>query len=177
MSSSDSINDNNTERFVELLGTQERDLFSYVYALTMNWDDAQEIMQRVRIRLWQQFDRYDEAKPFGPWARAVAYYLVLAFRKERKRQREYFTEAVLELVSETYEKGSDQIGHRREALLQCLEKLSADQRSLVNKCYAQNRKIIDVAEQLGLTPGALRQSLLRIRRLLQQCVKKNAPTV
>lgn len=167
-----SNSDANTERFVELLGAHERELFAYVYALTVNWEDAQEIMQRVRIRLWQQFDTYDEAKPFGAWARAVSYYLVLAFRKERSRQREYFAEGVLELVSDTYEQGVDQFGQRREALLKCLEKLTNEQRGMVDRCYANNEKIVDVADQLGVTSGALRQSLFRIRKSLQDCVRR-----
>ncbi|TWU30463.1 sigma-70 family RNA polymerase sigma factor [Bythopirellula polymerisocia] len=169
-----SNSDANTERFVELLGAHERELIAYVYALTMNWNDAQEIMQRVRIRLWQQFDSYDEAKPFGAWARAVSYYLVLAFRKEKSRQREYFAEAVLELVSETYERGVDQAVQRREALMKCLDKLSAEQRGVVDRCYANNEKIVDVAQQMGITSGALRQSLFRIRKSLQDCVQRFA---
>ncbi len=167
-----SKSDPNTERFVELLGAHERELFAYVYALTTNWDDAQEVMQRVRIRLWQQFDSYDEAKPFGAWARAVSYYLVLAFRKERSRQREYFAEAVLELISETYERGVDQLVQRREALLKCLDKLSVEQRNVVDRCYAKNERIAEVADQMGLSSGALRQSLFRIRKVLQNCVRR-----
>ena len=61
-----------TEQFLELLGACERSLFAYVYALAPNWQDAEEIMQRVRIRIWQQFDQYDEAKSFDAWARAIA---------------------------------------------------------------------------------------------------------
>ena len=73
---------NPDRRFVEILGAHERELFGYIFSLTSNWDDSQEVMQRLRIRLWEQFDRYDASRPFGAWARAVAYYLVLAFRKE-----------------------------------------------------------------------------------------------
>ncbi len=84
-----------TEQFVQLLGAHEREIFSYVFSLTGNWNDAQELMQRVRIRMWQQFSQYDDSKPFGAWGRAIAYYLVLAFRKEKSRQRTYFSEQIL----------------------------------------------------------------------------------
>ena len=110
--------------------------------------------------------------PSGLGPRAVTYYLVLAFRTERTRQREYFAEAVLELVSETYERGVDQMEHRREALMSCLQKLTAEQRGVIDRCYARSEPIVAVAEQMGLTPGALRQSLFRIRRSLQQCVQR-----
>src|SRR5262245_3143405 len=90
------------QRFVELLGAHARELFGYIFSLTANWDDSQEIMQRLRIRIWEQFERYDQERPFGAWARAIAYYLVLAFRKERSRQREFFTERVIQLLDEAY---------------------------------------------------------------------------
>ena len=75
--------DPKTEQFLKLLGAHERSLFAYVYAIAPNWQDAEEIMQRVRIRIWQQFAQYDEARDFNAWARAIAYYLVLAYRKEK----------------------------------------------------------------------------------------------
>jgi DNA-directed RNA polymerase specialized sigma24 family protein len=92
-----------TEEFLRLLGAHERNLFAYVYALAPNWQDAEEVMQRLRIRIWQQFDQYETDKPFDAWARAIAYYLVLAFRKEKSRQREFFAERILEAVSREFE--------------------------------------------------------------------------
>jgi RNA polymerase sigma-70 factor, ECF subfamily len=167
--------DGGAERFVTLLGSHEREIFAYVFTLLANWDDAQEVMQRVRIRLWQQFDRYDDEKPFGAWARAVAYYLVLAYRKEQSRQREFFSQKIMELVSDTFEEVSEAIAERREALLDCVQKLRADQRRLVDVYYSRNQQIADVAETLGVEPGALRQSLFRIRKILRDCVRRTAP--
>ena len=102
LSESASLPDGNpkTEQFLKLLGACERSLFAYVYALAPNWQDAEEIMQRVRIRIWQQFDQYEADKSFEAWARAIAYYLVLAYRKEKSRQREFFNERVLEAIGD-----------------------------------------------------------------------------
>jgi RNA polymerase sigma-70 factor (ECF subfamily) len=163
----------NTEQFVTLLGAHEREIFRYIYALTGNWADAQEVMQRVRIRIWQQFDQYDDEKPFGPWARAIAYYLVLAYRKERSRQKEFFSENVLDSISITFSEVADTLDDRREALLGCLEKLPSEQRQLVDNYYARNEPVASVAESLGLSSGALRQALFRIRRALQRCVERS----
>ncbi len=106
-----------TLELLSLLGAHERSLFAYVCALTPNWQDAEEIMQQVRIRIWQDFDQYDPAKPFGSWARAIAYYLTLAFRKERSRQREFFSERILEEVSLAYETVAESANERRAAHL------------------------------------------------------------
>jgi RNA polymerase sigma-70 factor (ECF subfamily) len=163
------------QRFVELLGAHERELFGYIFSLTANWDDSQEIMQRVRIRVWEQFDRYDASRPFGAWARAIAYYLVLAFRKERFRQREYFTERVIQLLDEAYAKSSEGMGRTREALVDCLARLSSEKQKLVTDYYSPGGAA-PLAESLGMTSNSLRQAVHRIRRQLYDCVQRKLRT-
>ena len=162
-----------TEQFLKLLGAHERNLFAYVYALAPNWQDAEEVMQRVRIRIWQQFDQYDVEKPFDAWARAIAYYLVLAYRKEKKRQREFFSERVLEAIGQQFDTHLHGASERRDALLNCLNKLEVRKRELVTKYYSSARETSEsIANMLSMTPNALRQSLFRIRKVLLECVER-----
>jgi RNA polymerase sigma-70 factor (ECF subfamily) len=162
-----------TEQFLRLLGAHERSLFAYVYALAPNWQDAEEVMQRVRIRIWQQFDQYDAEKPFDAWARAIAYYLVLAYRKEKSRQREFFTEAILEAVSNQFNVHLENADARRDALLRCVEKLDGRRRDLVIAYYSSARNTSEtIATKLSMTPNALRQSMYRIRKILLDCVTR-----
>lgn len=161
-----------TVELLKLLGPQERNLFTYVFALTANWQDAEEVMQEVRLRIWQEFDQYDPAKPFGCWARAIAYYAVLTYRKKKNREREFFGEAVLQEVSDTYETLVDSSNERRAALFQCMDKLSAPNRKVVENYYLSAEPARSVAERLSMTPNALRQLLFRIRKTLFECVER-----
>src|SRR5262249_5832302 len=107
------------------------------------------------------------------WARAIAYYLVLAYRKEKSRQREFFTERILEAVSEQFEAHLGQAADRRDALLGCLDKLEGRKRDLVTSYYSSARPTSEtIAKKLSLTPNALRQSLFRIRKVLLECVER-----
>ena len=162
-----------TEEFLRLLGAHERSLFAYVYALAPGWEDAEEVMQRLRIRVWQQFDQYESDKPFDAWARAIAYYLVLAYRKEKSRQREFFAERILEAVSGQYERHSERANERRDVLVGCLDKLEGHKRDLVHTYYSSAKQSSEtIAEALSMTPNALRQSLFRIRKTLLDCVER-----
>jgi RNA polymerase sigma-70 factor (ECF subfamily) len=158
-------------QLIELLGSHERDLFGYIFSMTGNWDDSQEIMQRLRIRIWEQFAQYDASRPFGAWARAIAYYLVLAFRKEKSRQREYFTERVIQLLDDAYSTAGAGISNSREALVECLDKLSTDKQRLVTEYYVPGGPA-ELAASLGKSANSLRQAVLRIRRLLLECVQR-----
>jgi RNA polymerase sigma-70 factor, ECF subfamily len=161
-----------TVELLRLLGSHERGLFAYVYTLVPNWQDAEEIMQQVRIRIWQDFDRYDPAKPFGSWARAIAYYAVLTYRRKKGREREYFSESVLEKVSVAYESAIvDSTHDRRAALQQCLGRLSERNRQIVENYYFSADPASKLAERLSMTPNALRQLLFRIRKTLFHCIE------
>jgi RNA polymerase sigma-70 factor, ECF subfamily len=163
-----------TERFLQLLGAHDRGLFAYIYSLTANWQDAEEVMQRLRIRVWQQFGDYEEDKPFAAWARAIAYYLVLAYRKEKSRQREFFAERILEAVSHQFESHAERLNERREALIRCLDKLDGRKRELVNEYYSSKKDSSErIAQKLSITPNALRQSLFRVRKMLYACVERS----
>lgn len=161
-----------TLELLSLLGAHERSLFAYVCALTPNWQDAEEIMQQVRIRIWQEFDQYDSAKPFSCWARAIAYYLTLAYRKQKSRQREFFSERILEEVSLAYETVADSANERRTALISCLEKLGNHKRRVVEEYYLSAEPARRIADRLSMTPNALRQLLFRIRKMLFECVER-----
>lgn len=164
-----------TEEFLRLLGTHERDLFAYVYALIPNWQDAEEIMQRLRIRIWQQFDQYEPNKSFDAWARAIAYYLVLAYREERGRQGHCLAEAALEAICCRYEQGAERADERRDILIKCLDGLEGRKQDLVREYYSQFSKRPSaeaIATKLSMTPNAVRQSLFRIRRMLLECVER-----
>jgi RNA polymerase sigma-70 factor (ECF subfamily) len=171
------VEDRKTEQFLKLLGAHERSLFAYVYAIAPNWQDAEEIMQRVRIRIWQQFAQYDESRDFNAWARAIAYYLVLAYRKEKGRQREVFGQALIDAISDQFEDHLEQAGDRRKALVGCLEKLDSERRNLVTEYYSTAREASEsIAAKLSLTPNALRQSIFRIRKVLLGCVERTLRT-
>jgi len=157
------------KRFVELLGSHERQIFRYIYSLTANWDDAEEVMQRVRIRLWEQFCHYDEGKSFAGWARAIAYYLVLAYRKEKNRR--IFSESALLQLSQTYESSLADIDQRHEAMLECLAKLPPENRQLALEYYSDLGGVDKIAKKAGITIAALRQQLYRIRKKLNHCIQ------
>ena len=131
-------------------------IYQLAFRYLRNKEDAEEVMQRLRIRIWQQFDQYETDKPFDAWARAIAYYLVLAFRKEKSRQREFFAERILEAVSSQYEKHLERANERRDVLVGCLDKLEGHKRELVQTYYSSGKQSSDViAESLSMTPNAL----------------------
>jgi RNA polymerase sigma-70 factor, ECF subfamily len=168
---SDSVENGRNRRFVELLGQNEQQLNAFVLALVPHWPDADEIVQKTRIRLWEQFDKYDSEKDFGAWARTIAYYQVLTHRKEVGRRSTLLTTVALEKLAEEAERVGD-MSSRHAALAECLERLPASQRDLLARCYGGEESIQHLSQGLGRSFNAIRQALFRLRRALYRCVEQ-----
>lgn len=61
---------------------------------------------------------------------------------------------------------------QQEALLDCMNKLSAVDLELVKLCYGSQCSFREVAEQLGRSPQSVYDSLSRIRRVLLECIDR-----
>jgi RNA polymerase sigma-70 factor (ECF subfamily) len=164
--------DARAREFVRLLGLHEQELVSYIVSLVPNWADADEIAQETRLRLWEQFDCYDPAKDFGAWARAIAHFMVLAYRKESQRAAARFSDRFVDLVAIEAASLSSKNPSLLDALSDCMAKLGQAARELLWACYAGTETIKDVAIRLGRSVRGTQQSVAKIRTDLQRCIER-----
>lgn len=163
--------DSRTPDFVRLLGEHDGRLHAYILSLVPNWADAHELAQEVRLRLWEQFDQYDASGDFGAWARTIAYYKVLAYRKTSARQSARLSAEFVESIAQDSPPSAEASQARHHALLACLEKLAVQQRQLLMRYYAGNQSMKEIAAETGRSFDALRQSVLRLRKVLSRCIQ------
>jgi RNA polymerase sigma-70 factor, ECF subfamily len=157
--------------FVQLLAAHEHRIGSYVLALMPNWNDAEEIIQQTKLRLWEQFGAYDAEKDFGAWACVIARYEVLTFRTRAARSRIQFSQELVDRLSDELPEVVVESDQRLAFLEQCVKKLTRWQRDLLQRCCLAKDSTKGVASQLGRKTGATRQALLRIRRELYLCIE------
>jgi len=166
--------DARTREFVRLLGAHEQELSGYVVSLVPHWADADEIIQETKLRLWEQFDQYDPTKDFGGWARAIAYFMVLAYRKQSQRASARFSQQFVDVVSREAASLATEAYPLRQALDDCIAKLSQAARELLWACYAGKETIKDVAIRLGRSVRGTQRAVARIRIDLQHCIEDAA---
>lgn len=160
-------------KFVRLLAEHERQLSAYVHTLVPMWQDAEDILQNTKLRLWEQFDSFRPDSDFGAWAIAISNYMVRTHRKKVQRQRVSFSDDLLEKIA-LYASAitAPRQDDRASALVECVRSLSDASRWLLRRFCTDSRTLKDIADELGQKPSATRMSLLRIRRILFECVQK-----
>lgn len=161
------------EEFARVYAQNQSWLFAFVVTLVGNVADAEEVYQEVCVALWSEFDTFDLATDFRRWAAVVARNRVLQFRTKQARNAKRLSDVAVELVAVEMVEQANLFEERRTALYQCLEKLPAADRSLVQLCYEdQTRSFRGVAETLGRSVHTLYKQLQRVRKVLRECVNR-----
>lgn len=165
------------QRFLSLFLRSEREIFRYVAALVPNVADAEDIVQQTALALWEKFDAYDPSQPFTPWACRFALNKTKQWIERRQRWQALLEGGLAEELAQRREELRPEIETRLKHLEGCLNKLPAEQRSLVEGYYYRRDGIEKLAEETGRTVAATYKTLQRIRQALQTCIENAAKGV
>jgi RNA polymerase sigma-70 factor (ECF subfamily) len=164
--------DEKTRRFVALMGANDRRLFGYVLSLVPNFADAEELSQQVRLRLWEQFDAYDPEKDFGAWAKTIAHYLILAYRKSTAVARVRFSDQAIEAIAQKFDVVTKHDDDRKWAMQECLARLAESKRKVLVRYYSTGESLREIATEFGRSFDSVRHSVLRSRLALAECIER-----
>lgn len=158
--------------FLELFVAHEEALRGFIRALVPAREDAREVMQDTAALLWRKFRQLNAREDFRRWAFGVARMQVREFLRDRGRDRHVFGDTVQEMIERRAEAAASVMDARREALEECLGKLSAEQRELVDSAYQPGNRIDALALRQGRSAMALYKTLHRIRIALMECTQR-----
>jgi len=160
-----------SETFVRRLTQVQCDLHAYITYLVGNRDEASDVLQEANVVLWREAARYDENKPFLPWAKTVAYYQALSHLKKRSRDKLVFDEDLMLLLAATDQDRHDDMQERLRLLDVCFAKLTRQQQSLLKFRYFHDWPVRRLAKRFSFSEAAASMLLTRIRRQLARCIE------
>ncbi|HMP07982.1 MAG TPA: sigma-70 family RNA polymerase sigma factor, partial [Lacipirellulaceae bacterium] len=130
---------------------------------------ARDVLQDTNVVLWRKAADYQLGTSFGAWACKVAYFEVLADRRRRRCDRHVFDEDLLEQLAGRAHVRLADIDERSQALDECLQKLPPHQRERLLERYRPGGSVQQIADNCGLTAGAVATALYRVRNALLDC--------
>ena len=133
---------------------------------------ADEITHEAFVLAFRRIREFDSQRSFRPWLQAIAWNLV---RAELQRfAREQANLSRLERVQHAeWSSGTTAETPADEALLleECLTKLPAAMRQLVDDSYRKGDSAAEIAQKLGRTRQWVRVTLFRVRKQLRDCIE------
>jgi RNA polymerase sigma-70 factor, ECF subfamily len=157
---------------VRELTSLQRPLYLYIFSLVPHPSDADDLVQETNRVIWEKIGDYQRGTSFSAWAYKIAFYEVLTYRKRKRRESLRFSDDLVEDLAGEVEQVLSDSNPRRQALQECLQRLSEGNRQIVARRYLEGADVRSVAQQLGRTEKAVYHALARIRSWLLECVRK-----
>lgn len=163
-----------TPEFLTHFLRAEADLRAFVGSLIRDPGLREDVFQDVAVTLWENFERYDPKRgQFGAWARGVTANKILQSHRKTGRLPVAFPPETIEKIAEAYD-AEDELagGARAEALRECMRRLPEKSRQLIELRYDECLSGKQLAKRIGSSIDAIYQTLSRIRRGLEQCIRQ-----
>jgi RNA polymerase sigma-70 factor (ECF subfamily) len=160
-----------TEQFIRCLTDHQSRLFIYLVSLLGDVNEARDVLQETNLVLWRRSADFAEGTDFTAWSRTIAHFQVLAYLRDKKRDRLVFDGELLQQLAQRPQPAEDSEA-RHVALRHCLAELPDGPRLLISQRYRSGSSIRELARRLGKSEGALKVALSRIRKRLMDCIEK-----
>ncbi|MCA9238960.1 MAG: sigma-70 family RNA polymerase sigma factor [Planctomycetales bacterium] len=159
------------DRFIQCLTESQTSLNAYLVAALGNYNDAGDVLQRTNLVLWRKAREFDPDYDFMPWAVAIARLEVLAFYRDRSRDKHVFSEELAVKMLDTTTNLFPDISPRQEALRSCISELPKTSQHLIKLRYEDGATLLQISEQINRTENAVKFALVRIRKALAKCIR------
>lgn len=162
--------DSADELFSQSMAQYQLRIYSFIVTAVSRADDVEDIRQNVNFVLWKKRRKFEPGTNFLAWALQITRLEIRKFQQQHRRQGPQLSELALEMIVTETVNREQLLEDRREALLECVQTLSAADRDLLRAVYQQGQTIAAFAEQRGRSASSVRHSISRIRRQLKQCI-------
>jgi RNA polymerase sigma-70 factor (ECF subfamily) len=164
------------KEFLTHLAGCEGALRAFIAGALPGVEDRADVFQEIVLILWREFDRFDAARPFHPWALGVAVRKMKEEYRRRRRHRraECLPPEELERLAAALQRHAAPVEWREEeeALAECLNMLPLHSAHLVRRRYYEDADIDTLCAETGHSPAAVYQMLSRIRQTLAKCIRQ-----
>ena len=152
-------------------------LRAYVRALGVDEAWVDDVAQEVFLIAYRKQSEFEAERDFGKWLRGIARHLAANERRKRGRQERLLNEAVAEVLLEAApEREVFAEAQERERVIgtmrSCVEALPERSRQLLDARYGQGANATQLSSRFGMKAEAVRQTLLRVRALVRDCLEK-----
>lgn len=168
----------NPKVYKELMKRYHDKLFSYLYRLTGNKEEAEDLLQNVFVKVYKNINRFDTKRKFSSWIYRIAHNEAVNFLKKRGRKKFVSLEDIettkdkLETASPAKSPVDAWINKELKNEMQtALNKLPSKYKEVLILRYFLDKSYEEMSEILGKPINTVGTLLSRAKRNLLQIIK------
>ena len=173
------INPNSVELgFRHLIHNYKEKLYWQIKRIVEHHDDAEEVIQNVWIKVWQNIAGFKGESQLSTWLYRIAYNESISYVQGRKKQKLADWETAEPLIEDKTDDNlfNHEIYDSEEVLRRielAIEKLPQKQKLIFHYRYNEELPYAQIAEITGTSEGALKASFHHAVKKIEEFVKKN----
>ena len=144
----------------------------YLTSLTGDHHAADDLVQELAARLWKKFGNYDPSRSFVAWGLGFARLLALEWRRRQAKLPLPVDDDTLERLAEEAARSAAAHDPAREALRECLPRLTDLQRKVLQARYHDDLAVSEIARAWRRSTMAIYKVLHRAHEALLDCMRR-----
>jgi RNA polymerase sigma-70 factor (ECF subfamily) len=137
--------------------------------------EEEELAQRAFVEAFQKLPDFDPGRPFLPWLRGIARYVLLRWFERREIEGRHQHDRVRRFLADradtTGEEAEADARFDAEHLQACLERLKPAAVGLIRDRYYADLDAPAIADRDGCSTESIRMALSRARAALRRCIE------
>ena len=160
-----------SDEFVLAMTQCQDRLYAYIRTLIPQSDPARDVLQETNVVMLRKADELAPGQSFEAWACKIAYYKVLAYVRDRARDRHLFDAELVEKLNPHAQRSADP-ADRMAALEDCIDLLEPKHRDLISERYKEGLSVKEIAQRMHASARTVASRMFRLRELLSDCVER-----
>jgi RNA polymerase sigma-70 factor, ECF subfamily len=147
-------------------------VYRFVLRLVRNEAKAEDLISEVFLDVWRQAGKFEGRAAASTWMLSIARFKALSVL--RKRTEEELDEATAGAIEDQADNPEVSLAKKDKAsvLRQCLNRLSAEHREVVDLVYYHEKSVEEVAGIVGIPEATVKTRMFYARRKLSELLKE-----
>ncbi|WP_341346556.1 RNA polymerase sigma factor [Paenibacillus sp. FSL H3-0469] len=150
------------QAFTTIITEYERKIYTYCCYLLRSREEAEDAVQDIFVKVYQQLSRYEKRVSFSAWLYKVSYHHCMDQLRRRKRRNRLLSLYKLQLMT------NQQALPEESPVDQIFENLTSEERGLLILRVIEQYSFEEISMITGSSSAALRKKYERLRKKLIQ---------
>jgi RNA polymerase sigma-70 factor (ECF subfamily) len=151
--------------FKELFTTNYSRLYYAALYYVNDAETAKDVVNDVFAKLWEDFDSESCVYTMAYFIKNIRNRCIDYLRHSEVENR--YIQLYVKLNGEGLLAEDDEKDHRLERIYQVIEKMPPRTRFIMDQCYFEEKKYVEVAEILGITTDGVRRQIMKALEMLR----------
>jgi RNA polymerase sigma-70 factor (ECF subfamily) len=147
-------------------------VYRFVLRLVRNEATAEDLISDVFLDVWRQAAKFEGRSAVSTWMLSIARFKALSVL--RRRPEEELDEETADTIADQADDPEVVLAKKDKGavLRQCLTKLSAEHREIVDLVYYHEKSVVEVAGIVGIPEATVKTRMFYARKKLSELLKE-----